>query len=250
MLAEIGESRPLTAEEQALAARIGDRLATKTATRGEASLYDGVAGDATALAMLAPERARAALRRLEELMTPDGWPTTLELEATGGCLTDIVIGAVGVVLAAMWVGGEDSACTALTGCEALLRAADRTGAGWDWGMWPGAKSRGPNYSHGTAGIASALAVAGAAFDRPALVKAGSPRAGTSWMQGAAGIAAFLLRLARVLVDGLDAPVVDRPDQWWAVSAGVRRSGRLPWNVDPPRTPLVTPGAPPPRRHER
>ena len=27
--------------------------------------------------------------------------------------------------------------------------------------------------------------------------------GTSWMQGAAGIAAFLLRLARVLEDGLD-----------------------------------------------
>ena len=44
---------------------------------------------------------------------------------------------------------------------------------------------------------------------------------TSWMQGAAGIAAFLLRLARVLDDGLDAPVVDRPDQWWAVPARVR-----------------------------
>jgi lantibiotic modifying enzyme len=42
--------------------------------------------------------------------------------------------------------------------------------------------------------------------------------GTSWMQGAAGIAAFLLRLARVLDDGLRAPVVDRPDQWWAVPA--------------------------------
>ena len=45
--------------------------------------------------------------------------------------------------------------------------------------------------------------------------------GTSWMQGAAGIAAFLLRLARVLDDGLDAPVVDRPDQWWAVPARLR-----------------------------
>lgn len=45
--------------------------------------------------------------------------------------------------------------------------------------------------------------------------------GTGWMQGAAGIAAFLFRLARVLDDGLLAPVVDRPDQWWAVPAGVR-----------------------------
>ena len=39
---------------------------------------------------------------------------------------------------------------------------------------------------------------------------------TSWMQGAAGIAAFLLRFARVLEDGPAAAVVDRPDQWWAV----------------------------------
>ena len=35
--------------------------------------------------------------------------------------------------------------------------------------------------------------------------------GTSWMQGAAGIAAYLLRLARVIEDGPAAPVVDRPD---------------------------------------
>ena len=47
--------------------------------------------------------------------------------------------------------------------------------------------------------------------------------GTSWMQGAAGIAAFLLRLARVTDDGLDARVVDRPDEWWTVPAGLRCS---------------------------
>jgi hypothetical protein len=45
--------------------------------------------------------------------------------------------------------------------------------------------------------------------------------GTAWMQGAAGIAAFLFRVARVLDTGLTAPVVDRPDQWWAVPAGLR-----------------------------
>lgn len=39
---------------------------------------------------------------------------------------------------------------------------------------------------------------------------------TSWMQGAAGIAAFLLRLARVIEDGPTATVIDRPDQWWTV----------------------------------
>jgi hypothetical protein len=44
---------------------------------------------------------------------------------------------------------------------------------------------------------------------------------TSWMQGAAGIAAFLLRLARVIESGPTATVVDRPDQWWAVPDRVR-----------------------------
>ena len=53
--------------------------------------------------------------------------------------------------------------------------------------------------------------------------------GASWMQGAAGIAAFLLRLARVMRDGLTAPVVDRPDQWWAVPAGLRTVHTGPQN---------------------
>jgi hypothetical protein len=44
--------------------------------------------------------------------------------------------------------------------------------------------------------------------------------GTSWMQGSTGIAAFLFRIARVLAQGHAAPVVDRPDQWWAVPTGL------------------------------
>jgi hypothetical protein len=44
---------------------------------------------------------------------------------------------------------------------------------------------------------------------------------TSWMQGAAGIAAFLLRLARVLTDGMGATVVAGPDRWWAVPERLR-----------------------------
>jgi hypothetical protein len=51
--------------------------------------------------------------------------------------------------------------------------------------------------------------------------------GTSWMQGAAGIAAFLFRMARVTDDGLRAAIVDRPDQWWAVPAPLRTHARRP-----------------------
>jgi len=57
---------------------------------------------------------------------------------------------------------------------------------------------------------------------------------TSWMQGAAGIAAFLLRLARVIEDGPTATVIDRPEQWWAVPDHLRSVHADP--NTPPRGP--------------
>jgi lantibiotic modifying enzyme len=287
------------------------------------------------------------------------------------------MGTAGVVLAAAWAGGDLATEIMSTGGEALLRTAEQTQAGLDWHMWPGYRSSTPNYSHGTAGVATALAIAGYALDREDFLSAarqgaqhllavgsldahgfvaphtlpysqrevepvtyswchgptgtshlfaalafagveqvggfevgalrqrclhsvlasGLPRRlrpgfwdndgrccgtagvgdvlldaaqdctdpvradellrsartmadalagrairdqagarwrfiehrrdppllppGTSCMQGAAGIAAFLLRLARVLETGPAAPVVDRPDQWWAVPAQLR-----------------------------
>ena len=378
VLAEIGRCRALTGAEQALAAGIVARLSAMAVTRAEPSLYDGLAGDVTALKLLAPGRERVALARLAELMTADGWPSTLGIEPEPAApVTDLVCGSAGVVLAAIWAGGEDAATVAAGGGEALLRAAGQAEEGLDWGMRPGSRSRYPNYSHGTAGVATALAIAGTALGRAdfitaardgarhllavgsltdegftvphalpfsrrdvepvtytwchgsagtsqlfaalahagvdqvaghevtrlreqclnAILASGVPRRlrpgfwdndgrccgtagvgdvlldaaqdcadpdqasrlleaartmadalverairgqagacwrftehrqdppllppGTSWMQGAAGIAAFLLRLARVLRDGPAAPVVDRPDQWWAVPARLR-----------------------------
>ena len=40
--------------------------------------------------------------------------------------------------------------------------------------------------------------------------------GAGWMQGAAGISAYLFRLARVLEQGRDAEAVARMDTWWAL----------------------------------
>jgi hypothetical protein len=376
VLAEIGHHRSLTEEERALAHGIVTRLAAVAATREEPSLYDGLAGDATALRLLAPGQERIALKRLADLRTPAGWNTALKFEDFTGAFTDIVMGTAGVVLAAAWAGGEHSRDIMITGGEALLSVAEKTDAGLDWRMRPGYGASSPNFSHGTAGVGSALAIAGLALDRPdfidaarqgalhvlavgsladngfivphtlpyskrdvepvtytwchgptgtsllfaALALAGIDRVGdhdvaelrrrcfhsvltsglperlrpgfwdndgrccgtagvgdalldyaqdgddaqfaqmlaaarvmgdalverairdesgtywrfvehrqdppllppkTSWMQGAAGIAAFLFRLARVIDVGPSAPVVHRPDQWWAVPEGVR-----------------------------
>jgi len=378
VLAEIGRYRALTGVEQALVAGIVARLCAVAPTRAEPSLYDGLAGDVTALTLLAPGSERIPLARLASLMTPQGWHTTLGIEpGSAAPATDLVLGNAGVVLAAVWAGGEHAADIASTGGQALLAAADRTEGGLDWAMLPGWPSRMPNYSHGTAGVATALAIAGVALGRADFVTAaqlgaqhllavgslddgglivphtlpystrdvepvtynwchgpagtsqlfaalaaagvdhvagwpvgrlrhrclhsilasGVPRRirpgfwdndgrccgtagvadvlldaaqdcadyaqaeelleaactmadalaehairdqagarwrftehrqdppllppGTSWMQGAAGIAALLLRLARVLENGLSAPIIDRPDQWWAVPASLR-----------------------------
>jgi hypothetical protein len=378
ILAEIARYRAPHHVEDVLAAGIVARLGAEASIRTEPSLYDGLAGDVTALRLLAPGSESVAMSRLADLMTPAGWKTTIPLDpGSDAPVTDLVLGTAGVVLAAIWAGGEHAEAIATTGGESLLRAADRTKAGLDWGMLPGWASRGPNYSHGTAGIATALAIAGAALNRPDFVDAaiqgarhllavgslenegfivphtippstrdvepvtytwchgpagtsllfaalshagvaevaglevsglrqrclssilasGVPRRirpgfwdndgrccgtagvgdvlldavqdcpdtaraevlldaartmgdalverairdeagarwrflehrqdpprlppGTSWMQGAAGIAAYLLRLSRVIQDGPQVPVVDRPDQWWAVPSHLR-----------------------------
>ena len=378
VLAEVGQYRVLTDAEQALVAGIVARLSVMACVRTEPSLYDGLGGDVTALKLLAAGREQVAVRRLVELKTPAGWDTTLDVgQGPRGPATDLVMGTAGVVLAAAWAGGDLAAEIMSTGGEALLRTAEQTEAGLDWHMWPGYRSSTPNYSHGTAGVATALAIAGHALERDdfldaarqgaqhllavgslddhgfvvphtlpysqrevepvtyswchgptgtshlfaALAFAGVEQVGgfevgalrlrclhsvlasglprrlrpgfwdndgrccgtagvgdvlldaaqdcpdqahgelllqgaqtmgdalverairdeagarwrfveyrqdppllpprTSWMQGAAGIAAFLLRLARVIDNGPTATVIDRPDQWWAVPDRLR-----------------------------
>ncbi len=125
-----------------------------------------------ALTLLAPGSERVVLARLAALMTPAGWATPWQA-ATGSAapVTDLVLGTAGVVLAAVWAGGEHARDIAVTGGEALLRAADDTGDGLDWAMQAGRPYRMPNYSHGTAGIATALAIAGAALGREDFIAA-------------------------------------------------------------------------------
>lgn len=368
VLAEFALTRELSARERALSAGIVSRLVAQERT--ETALYDiGLAGDVVALRLLAPGSEASALQRISDLRTPAGWASALSSEmGTDHPMSDVIMGTAGVMMTALWVGNHLE--IAETGGEALLQVAERTEHGLDWRMFPDYRVSSPNFSHGTAGVASALALAGwvlgrqdfvdAAIDGarhvialgshadgsfvlphtipnanrevepltytwchgptgtsqlfPALALAGVDQVGghrmedlraqclqtvldagvpqrlrpgfwdndgrccgtagvgdvlldlaqdtgeqrwldaaatmgrallgravdgtywqfveyrddepllppgTSWMQGAAGIAAFLLRLDRVQREGLDAKVVDRPDQWWSVPAGTR-----------------------------
>lgn len=172
VLAEITRYRQLDARERALAEGIVNRLRAQSAGRTEPSLYDGLAGYAMALRLLAPGEESGPLRRLAELATRDGWRSTLAFEKDSDApLNDVVMGTAGIVLTGVWARSESSEAIATAGGEALLRAADRTAAGLDWRIGPQTRWRAPNYSHGTAGVAAALAVAGAALGREDFVEA-------------------------------------------------------------------------------
>src|SRR5581483_2365634 len=170
-LAEIAQYRSLTDEERALSDGIVARLSKMAPVREEACLYDGIAGDVTALKLLAPGRESVAMKRLAQLKTPAGWTTTLSFDDYSGALTDLVLGTAGVVLAAAWAGGEHAEEIVRTGAQAMLGAAEKTDGGLDWRLHPGYRASTPNYSHGTAGVATALAIAGRMLDRADFVAA-------------------------------------------------------------------------------
>ena len=168
-LAEVVQHRSLTEREQRLADDVVVRLRRQSRATDAASLYDGLAGFVTALRHLAPGGERDALGRVGELRKSTGWTSPEPGPYQDTVLTDIIGGTAGIVLTVLWAGGAADIVSA--GCELLLDDADEVEAGLDWGMVPHALSRGPNFSHGTAGIASALAVAGTALGRPDLVAA-------------------------------------------------------------------------------
>jgi hypothetical protein len=147
VLTEIARYRALTGTERTLADGIVARLTATAPERTEACWADGLAGHVLALRQLAPGTERVALRRLAELATPDGWPSTSDLE-TSEPITDLIMGTAGVVLAAAWAGGPDATALLTTGGTALLGAAERTEGGLDWRLHPGYPASTPNFAHG------------------------------------------------------------------------------------------------------
>ena len=155
VLAEIRLARPLTDGEDALLLAIVGRLQAQAQRRIEPSLYCGLAGDAVALRLLAPGAEVAVIRRLHNLTTPLGWATTLAEDGSDEPYYDLLLGNAGVVLIALWLRGEHWREIVVSGGEALLAVAEVVGDGLDWRMNSRFERKMPNYSHGTAGIATA-----------------------------------------------------------------------------------------------
>lgn len=163
LLSEVRLMRAWTPAEAGLVARIVGRLAGPAVRRADATLYSGLAGDVAVLTHLAPDLVPATLERLADLATPHGWLST-EGQWAGQPINDVVMGTAGIVLTGVWQGGDAGLQVARAGVNALLTCAVPTKDGLDWPMSSITRRRTPNFSHGTAGVVAALAVAGTALD--------------------------------------------------------------------------------------
>ena len=187
VLAEVRESRPWSDEEQRLADGITARIRGNLATTTAYSYFDGLVSDLGVLSALGAEGAVEAVARLSELMTDDGWeqpwmaPPRFPPHTR---INDVTLGTAGNLLGAVWAhrnGVPGAAELAHRTADLLLAEGEPTEAGTNWPFVPlrftedVRAERGdmqmPNWSHGLAGIAASLAVAGSALDRSDLVDA-------------------------------------------------------------------------------
>ncbi|MGZ3144933.1 lanthionine synthetase LanC family protein [Lentzea chajnantorensis] len=179
-LAEVRAVRAWTAEEQRLADAIRAQVTAGIATSADCSLFHGLVstiGTLTALGEPAPD---AAVARLLALVTPDGWPQTAigpPRYLDGARVSDVVLGTAGVLLGAVWARRHGAEADELAEVAAgiLLAEREEVPSGLNWRMVPPRFSpverQMPNFSHGLAGVATALALAGAELGRPEWVAA-------------------------------------------------------------------------------
>ena len=181
VLAEIRLSREWTAEEQRLADAIAEQLRAGIDTATDFTFSDGLVSTIGVLTALEAPGSDTAVAKLLELSTPDGWPLEYfgpPRYLEGARSHDLISGTAGVLLAAVWArrhGVPGAEKLAEVAAEILLAEREEVPAGLNWRAVPVRSSvvqrETPNFSHGLAGIAASLALAGAEFARPDLVEA-------------------------------------------------------------------------------
>ena len=182
VLAEIRLARAWTAEESALADAITTRLRATVAETTDTTYFDGLVSTIGALIALDADGAEEAVARLAALAGADGWPQTIvgpPRALPEARINDVTLGTGAVLVGALWAhryavpGARDLAEQA---ADILLAEAEEHSSGLNWSFVPrrfrlAEASDMPNFSHGLAGIAAALAAAGVTLDRPDLVDA-------------------------------------------------------------------------------
>lgn len=186
VLAEVRETRGWSDEESALADGIAARIRANLPSQPLATYFDGVVSDLGVLGALRAEGSDVAVARLRELAADDGWEQPYLGAPTfppHTRINDLTLGTAGSLLGAVWAhrhGVAGAEALAHRAADILLAEGEPTPAGTDWPFVPTRftadapperQREMPNWSHGLAGIAGALAVAGSELGRPDLVEA-------------------------------------------------------------------------------
>lgn len=208
VLAEVRLARPWTDEEQRLADGIATRIRAGLATTTTYSYFDGLVSDLGVLTALGSEGADKAVARLVELAADDGWEQPWLPSppfAPHSRINDATLGTAGNLLGAVWArrhGIPGAEALAHRTADILLAEGEPTEAGTNWPFVPRRFTHDvpverreremPNWSHGLAGIAAALAVAGSELERPDLVEAARSGAEHLVTLGDSGDGGFLV----------------------------------------------------------
>jgi lantibiotic modifying enzyme len=177
VLDEILTVRPWTEDEQGLATAIATRIRAAIPEQVDCTYFDGLVSSIRVLTALEAPGAEAAIDRLAELATPDGWPQTVLKSpryTADARINDITSGTAGVLLGSLWArrrGVAGAAEVAEHAAQVLVTEADHLPTGTNWPYVPMRFSVNPypampNFSHGLAGVATSLALAGLELDRP------------------------------------------------------------------------------------
>jgi hypothetical protein len=180
-LAEIRLTRPWTPDEQYLAGAIADRI--RSIIPGEPSItyFDGLVSGIGVLTALNEPGSAAAVERAAGIATRDGWPERFlqkDKYLPGAVGNDATLGTAAALLGALWAHrhGENALPLADRAADLLLGEKEQLPTGLNWQFvsrrfLDEEPLQMPNLSHGLAGIAAALAVAGVELERPELVGA-------------------------------------------------------------------------------
>ncbi|HEY4568222.1 MAG TPA: lanthionine synthetase LanC family protein [Kribbella sp.] len=182
VLAEIRLSRAWTADEQHLATAVANRVRTAIPADTSITYFDGLVSSIGVLTALEQPGSGAAVDRALEIATADGWHESFLADATryrpGAVANDATLGTGAALMGALWAlrHGEDAQALAERAAGLLLGEKEPTSAGLNWQFVPRRftdeePTEMPNFSHGLAGIAAVLAVAGVELGRPELADA-------------------------------------------------------------------------------
>ena len=181
VLAEIKLTRPWTADERRLAAAIADRIRTSITGEKSITYFDGLTSAIGVLSALDEPGSATAVERADVIATGNGWQETFlqtEKYLPDAVANDVTLGTASALLGSVWAlrNGVPARPLADRAVELLLAEQEDLPTGLNWQFvstrfLEGEPFQMPNFSHGLAGIAAALAVAGVELKRPELTDA-------------------------------------------------------------------------------